>query len=105
MLLKKFDKLVKKSEAIEIEKFGYLLEKYKINEDSIKQESSIDNIRDDALEKNLCREDYEILKDLYKQINKCYEEIKSYYEEIKNLYTKYSMQEEYKKIVEMPLKL
>jgi len=103
-LLKKFDKLVKTSETNEIDKIGDLLEKYKINENSYKNErvSAIDNIRDDVFKNKLCRKDYEIIRDVYKQINKYYKEIKSYYEEIKNLYTKYSKQEDYKRLLEMP---
>ena len=104
-LLKKYDKYVKKHDEIDFGKLLFLLSN--IEEDSIKRErvSAIDNIRDDVFKNKRCRKDYEIIRDLYKQLNKFYEEIKSDYEQIKNLYTKYSMQEEYKRIFEKPLKL
>ena len=100
-IIKKGEKLINKSKALGSEKIEDLLNKYKVNENSNKNEriTSIDNIRNDVLKNELCRKDYEIIKGLYKQINKYYDDIKSYYEQVKNIYTKYSMKEDYKRII------
>jgi len=106
-IIKKVDKLINGPNGVEFEKFEDLLKKYKVNENSNKNErvTTIDNIRNNVFKNELCRKDYEIIKGLYKQFNKYYNNIKSYYEQVKNIYTKYSMEDAYKRILEIPLKL
>ena len=106
-IIKKVDKFINGPNGVEFEKFEDLLKKYKVNENSNKNErvTTIDNIRNNVFKNELCRKDYEIIKGLYNQFNKYYNNIKSYYEQVKNIYTKYSMEDAYKRILEIPLKL
>ena len=104
-IIKEGSKLIDQSKKSEIKEFDDLIEKYKIKENPIKYEriTTINNIRNDIFKNEVCRRDYEIVRATYKQINKYYYEIKRYYEQIKNIYTKYSMQKEYKRILEAHL--
>ena len=106
-IIKKFEIFINGPNGVEFEKFEDLLKKYKVNENPNKNErvTTIDNIRNNVFKNELCRKDYELIKVLYKQFNKYYNNIKSYYEQVKNIYAKYSMEEAYKRILEIPLKL